>query len=347
MNTFCVLPWYSNEIQKNRVTPCCLLPTHANIDQIKQDLLSGVNSPACNACWSVESSGQQSRRQTSNMFLEHSLAKDLPEIRNDCITGKSQTMLYQVYVSNLCNQACVSCGSVASSKWATLDKQIGKTAFPIYQVNKSDLQIDYRTVKKIEFYGGEPLFDPTTFEILEKLAEHNTDCFISFVTNGSVEINSKYVDLLTRFTELSICVSIDGTGPVFEYMRWPAKWDTLLLNLQKYRSFAKYITASYTLSSLNALYYDQTIQWFEDMSIPVSHNIVYNPKWLNFDSTPTSLKNALLQKNNFVTHLLDPTTQGIDLNEYHKQILDQDTVKKINLRHYMPEVADLIFYDIQ
>ena len=207
-NCFCVLPWYSQELGLEN-TPCCLLPHNHNINQIKQDLLSGVQTAACKKCWDIESTGNKSRRQFENEFLDYKLNRDLDKIQQDCVDSKHQILLYQITTSNLCNQACVSCDSGASTKWAQVEKRMNIISAPQYQFNLDSANINYDSAERISLLGGEPLFDPKTFEILQNLIDHNnTSCFISLITNGSIHLNAKQINLLTQFTNLNICIFI-------------------------------------------------------------------------------------------------------------------------------------------
>ena len=43
---------------------------------------------------------------------------------------------------------------------------------------------------------------------------------------------SKKVSFFSKLKNLNICISIDGIGKQFEYIRYPLKWDTLLNNLK-------------------------------------------------------------------------------------------------------------------
>jgi MoaA/NifB/PqqE/SkfB family radical SAM enzyme len=283
-DTFCVLPWFGREFSNGKVTPCCLLPYNTDLSALRQDLLSGIKSPACNKCWDLESNGQKSRRQFENSFLDYKLDRDIDKIRDDCIDNSYQILAYQIQTSNLCNQACVTCSSKHSSKWAEIEKKMSISPQPVYYSDIKNLNINYQTAKRIELLGGEPMFDPRTFDLLGQLIDsNNTDCFISIVTNGSIWLNEKQVNILSKFTDLNICVSIDGVGPVFEYMRWPTKWDTLIQNINQYRTVAKSLSVSYTISSLNALYYNETIAWFQQEGLPYNHNIVTYPTWLSFN----------------------------------------------------------------
>jgi hypothetical protein len=340
MDTFCVLPWYSKEIGKNP-TVCCLLPHDYNINQIRQDLINGIKTPACNKCWKIEESGGQSRRQQENSFLDYKLDLDLDKIKQNCVDNKYSTLLYQIEPGNLCNQACVSCGSFASTKWAELERKMQIKPNRQFSIDLNNIDIDYAHAKRIEFIGGEPFYNEKTFKVLEQLMLHNNrDCFISFITNGSVTLNKKQLDFLAWFNDVNICLSIDGIGPVFEYMRWPGKWSTLLKNIKQYQTISP-ISVSYTISALNVFYYDQTVDWFNSQSLKFNHNIVTNPHWLSLSSTPAEIKNWL-PINSIVGAWKTINGNEIQLEEFCKQILQQDQVKKISISDYMPELWEIL-----
>ena len=340
MDTFCVLPWYSLELPSN--SPCCLLPKNANITQVKQDLLAGVKSTACAKCWAIESSGSKSRRQLENAFLDHKLDRDLEKIQEDCKTKTIDPLVYQIKTSNLCNQACVTCNSYFSSKWAEIERKMELIPKLTVKLAISDININYNSARRIEFVGGEPFFDPTTFQILNLLIEHNnTDCFISVVTNGSISLSDRQLDILSKFTDLNICISVDGIGPVFEYMRWPAKWSTLLDNIEKFKKITKNISISYTISSLNVLYYQPTVDWFQSQNLRYNHNIVTQPEWIGLDNAPAKIK-ELLRDNFFASAWAKITGKETDLAEYQQLLAKQDRAKKINIKDYLPEIWEIL-----
>ena len=341
MDTFCVLPWYSLELPSG--SPCCLLPKTTNIDQLKSDLLSGIASPACNKCWTVEATNQTSRRQFENRFLDYKLEQNLMSIQNDCKIKKIDPIMYQISTSNLCNQACVSCNSSSSSKWAEIEKRMDIIPAVVHTLNLESNDINYSTAKRISLLGGEPLFDPKTFKILENLIERgNTDCFISIITNGSIKLKEKHLELLSRFTDLNICVSVDGTGPVFEYMRWPATWTTLLNNLEQYYTITKNISISYTISSINAMYYEETTEWFKNNNLRYNHNIVSFPNWLSLKNMPAEFKNQLSKNNNFISNYCEINGEEVSVDLIKSQILTQDRAKNINILDYLPKIANLL-----
>lgn len=344
MDTFCVMPWFSKEIKENQTeTHCCLLPREYDIEKIKAQMLKGEKPVECQRCWSIESTENKSRRQFENEFLDYKLARDLDKIQQDCAESKHQTLLYQITTSNLCNQACVSCYSKFSTKWAQVEKRMNIIPNPQYQLDLRTANINYGPAKRISLIGGEPLFDPKTFEILQKLIDNNnTDCFISLVTNGSINLNPQQIELLKQFNDLNICISIDGIGPVFEYMRWPGKWNVLTTNIDQYRAIAKNVSVSYTISSLNALYYDQTVDWFKQNNLDYNHNIVYSPSWLSLKNMPVAFKRQLVNKQNFVSSFCDITGSEISVDTVNQHIKQQDAAKNIKIQDYMPEVWSLL-----
>lgn len=341
MDTFCVLPWYGQEFGwKNKV--CCLLPADYNIHQIKQDLLNGIQTKDCSACWRVERAGQQSRRQQENIFLDYKLNQDLERIRQDCVDGNNKTLLYQIVSSNLCNQACVICRSDFSSKWAEIEIKQGKKPAPRFELAVEQLNINYIEAQRINFLGGEPFYDSKTFYILEQLIKHNNqDCFISFITNGSVTLSDKQVDFLKSFTNINFCISIDGIESVFEYMRWPGKWNILLNNLEQYQTITSNISVSYSISSLNAFYHNQTVDWFKKNNLEYSHNIVQFPNWLALSKMPIKLKECLKDQL-FIGDFCSITGDEISCQEFINEIDSQDRAKNITIADYLPEVWKIL-----
>ena len=316
----------------------------ADINLVKTELLAGIQTSACNKCWTLEAGGSKSRRQFENEFLDYKLDRDLESLRQDCIDSPQvEPLVYQMITSNLCNQACVTCGSSASSKWAEIEKKMGIVPFKLFEIDLSNLDINYSSARRISLLGGEPLFDRKTFEILEKLIAHNnTDCYISIVTNGSVNVKQEQLDLLSKFTDLNICVSVDGIGTVFEYMRWPTKWNTLLDNLKQYDTVTKNISISYTISSINAMYYDETTEWFKNNNLRYNHNVVSFPNWLSLKNMPAEFKRHLSKNKNFISDYCDINGKETPIDLLKSQIINQDQAKKINIGNYMPEVANLL-----
>jgi MoaA/NifB/PqqE/SkfB family radical SAM enzyme len=340
--TFCVLPWYSEEINGTNKTPCCLLEKNYDIAQIKKDLLSDIRNKACQKCWDIELSGQDSRRVQENRFLDWKLDRDIEKIQHDCINGHAQISMYQVYLSNLCNQACVTCNSGYSTKWVEIEKKMAIVPSLIYDADLFDYEIDFRTVQRINLLGGEPMFDPRSFELLKMLLDHGNDqCFISFVTNGSVRLTKFQKNILEKFKNLNICFSIDGIESRFEYMRWPGRWNKLLENINQYKTITDNFSVSYTISAVNAIYYDETVAWFEQNLLRYNHNIVHHPGWASLDTAPLSVKRHI-ENHRFLKDFARVTGSELSNCDFKKILIRQDVAKKIDFKNYLPELSNLL-----
>ena len=334
---FCVMPFFGAEYDATGFkTSCCIIkPNNANISKIRQQMLTGQRPAECESCWKLENSGKASDRQLKNSAFDFYADRDILSIEKDCADGKFSEQIIKIYTSNVCNSTCVTCSEKFSSAWASIKK------LPI-QLNKfsADSISDslYQTVKMLSFVGGEPLYEKENWVILEKLiANQNTNCFISIVTNGSAMLTDAQRELLSKFKNLNITVSIDGVGPVFEYIRFPIKWDDLIINLNQFKSITNNISVSYTISNLNALYHEETIKWFNDNKLPYNHNLVCSPNYFNINVLPKSIKN---QQTN-IHHLLREHISNDEklLDKFKEEIAYQDLLKGISIKNYLPELA--------
>jgi hypothetical protein len=334
---FCVLPFYGFELdRRGKNIYCCKLQTGANINAVRESMLAQQRSEACSACWKLEDQGIQSERQLQNSTFDFYLDRDLDKIEQDVRNHQYSTKIVKLWTSNICNGTCVTCGSQASSAWAALE---GK---PInYKTIEPDLinNISWQDITQLSLVGGEPLLEKQNFNILNRLIEtNNTDCLVSIVTNGSCDITDRQFQTLQQFRNLSICLSIDGIGPVFEYMRFPLKWSVMLENMAKFKTIAKHLSASYTISNVNILYYQETVDWFASQNLQFHHNLVTWPTYYNVNSLPKSAKSDPAIAKFFREHVpLDDMLFAKAIAELTRQ----DQLKKINCRDFVPKFTAL------
>ena len=344
---FCVLPFYARELPAD--IPCCYLPPAHNIKQIKKDMLVGRRPTDCQKCWRLEDSGIKSNRQINNETVDFYFNQDLSLILDSCQQGLNETLHYKIDTSNTCNSTCITCGSLASSLWGQLESRNGVTPHKNWSLDLESFEdkIDFARAKSIGFRGGEPLLSPANFKILEKLIEHgNTDCFINFQTNGGVELSPRQKDILSNFTNVNMSFSIDGVGPVFEYMRYPLKWSLLLKNIDYYRSNNIIVSACYTLSNINALYHEDTCAWFDQNRIRYILNLVYYPNYFRPSALPKLVKDQILkqQQTSQLAEVL--ATHGpkddVDYAQFQLEIAQQDLWKGILMQDYLPDLHRLL-----
>jgi len=344
--TFCVLPFYAMEYPNN--TPCCLMSGVEPLKGIQQQMLSEQRPKSCNKCWNLEDAGLKSDRLIKNETLDYFSNIDLEQLITRSQIGKNEIIHYKIDTSNTCNAACVTCGGGSSSTWNKLLQKNNLPAKKNWKIlpDQTVDWINYSGAKSLSFRGGEPFLSDTNFYILEQLIEHNnTDCFVSFVTNGSFSLSRHQKEILSKFSNLNFCFSIDGIGPVFEYIRWPLKWADIETNISWCKTNNVKVSVSYTLSNMNLLYHATTTQWFDDHDINYLVNPVYSPSHFRPESLPAKIKQRLGQQHNsdaigqWLAH--SPSDDQL-FAKFQIEIAKQDRMKNISMRDYLPELAELV-----
>jgi organic radical activating enzyme len=335
------MPFFGLEIfpNNNKNTACCLLPPNSDINSIRSKMLEGQKPSECSKCWNLEQQGVTSDRQIKNRTYDFYADKDIKIVEEECKQGKYSEQIIKIYTSNLCNSTCVTCNPQFSSAWASLKKvQNKKYAIP-YDVIEN---LNYSEFKMLTFVGGEPLYEIKNFSILQKIIDSkNTDCFISFVTNGSAPLSDDKINILQHFKNLNVCLSIDGIESNFEYIRYPLKWNNLQQNLKIFQKLKIDLSVSFTVSNMNIIYYNETIKWFNDHNLKYNHNLVTSPLYFSVNSLPSHIKNNLSHEAKSLLREHTPN-DVIRFKEFVKEITSQDKLKKISIKDYMPELYKII-----
>jgi hypothetical protein len=344
MDNFCVLPFYSVEITHGNPKNiyCCRLPNHTDIDAVRDSIRHNKRSTNCAACWTLEDQGLDSERLMHNRTFDHYLDRDIGLIKQDALAKGFSPKIIKIATSNICNGTCVTCNSHNSSAWASLEKK--KTIMIRSGLNELS-DIDWSQVVQLSFVGGEPLLEKKNFDILQNLLDQgNHDCFISLVTNGSIELSQRQFELLTAFKNLNVCFSIDATGQAFEYLRYPLEWNMLLDNLNRLRSFSKHVSVSCMVSNLSLFYLDSTIDFFRRENLPYLCKQIFSPDCFSPGNLPSDFKNQIMQQNlNNAAEVLPFLSMGkYSADSWTRcwQELDrQDNLKQIAISDYLPDFA--------
>jgi len=356
MKNFCVLPWFGREIgHDGHETYCCHLAGHYDINKIRETMKKGERPVECQKCWNLEDQNLPSDRQIKNRRLSISSGRSLDLLKQDAIANQEKIMLLKLSASATCNSTCVTCSSFHSSAWGALNRKITPTSsarnYKTIDLDKLEPKIDFQNLVGLILLGGEPLYEKRNLEILEHILSLGNDrVYLSIVTNGSMKLNSVWKQTLSKFRNLNLHVSIDGTERVFEYVRYPLSWDLLLENISFFRQITDSVSSSYTLSNLNLLYHRDTINWFKEQKISFWMNPVSWPFYFSPDALPADVKSLVAD------HMLDMDPQHrYALNhsertersyaEFRRQIKTQDKAKGIHMRDYLPELYQLLDLD--
>lgn len=370
-DTICAVPWNNVEIRiDGKMTPCCMSKglTLGSIDQIsivdafnstpmqelRQDLLSGIKSPVCTNCWAKEDRGLTSIRQHNIKRLNDSFLSN----QLNCPTITSLDIKFH----NTCNFKCIICDSSSSSAHA----QEQATFFNIPVVKQSEWSESDQfinqvnallpTLENIDMYGGEPFLIKGFARVLKTAVEQGyaKNIRLHYNSNGSIFPN-ELVKYWPMFREVDIHFSIDAVGKQFEYQRG-GTWEEVDANIQRIKNL-KFpnlkISIMPSISIMNVLYIDQVLDWANQHNFPIFVSHVTQPPVMGLNNLTPAAQKLVLEKhqNNswpemrkiveLVSHISNPNSQGFC--DYIRQF---DIIRKQNFSNHHQEIADAMGYTV-
>lgn len=267
--TFCAIPWSHQLVDTDgKLMSCCFIDDHhghvSTMDQdwnnqkmkdLRRALVSGERPGACHRCWRVEDQGMPSHRnhRTATWFRYEPDAEGIVDRSLDRDYEVEEAPSYlEVRLGNLCNLKCKMCWPKSSSQLVKDAKQLLKLdperyrkyhggeehlldlSFDWYEDPEAWAQIDaiMPYMKRMSFTGGEPTMIKQYIPFLQKVVDQGyaQDILLDFSTNLT-NISDDLVRALSGFKSTTISFSVDATGSVYEYIRYPAKWDTIRSNM--------------------------------------------------------------------------------------------------------------------
>jgi sulfatase maturation enzyme AslB (radical SAM superfamily) len=324
--TICVYPWTLLSVgSMGNLRPCCnainarieetpdvtamittkkdyttdsLLNNYTH-QELRKGMIAGERSPICTRCWKMEDSGMQSFREMINQRF----ADTYDYI---CETNTPDPVGIQRIEFDLgrkCNLRCRMCAPWSSS---LISKEIythkeskqyyGEFGEPDDWVDVVDMQELLKphldTVREIYLIGGEPLI----IDAHETLLDYLVDCGVSsritliYNTNG-ITLRPKFISQWKKFKHVQLNVSIDGIYEYYEYVRNPAKWETIeknfdLLLTQTENTDTIECGISSTLQNLTVPAVLPLLRWADSKNLRVQMHTVDFPVFLQPDVMP-------------------------------------------------------------
>lgn len=335
--SFCVLPWLGINIEPdNTVKFCCESKDiigdasktsikklwNSEISKtIRKSMLLGENIAGCESCYAKEKYQRDSLRKSSNRKFIHVVKNIIDNTDSYGYYNKFNLKYLDTRYNNLCNLACRSCGSYASSSWYTanifLDDEFAKkqpSAFLVAGKNEDNVynqvieHID--TIETIYFAGGEPLIIEKFYDLLELLIQNQKfDVELIYNTNMTkTKLKSRKIfDLWKKFSNVSVGASLDAQDKRAEYIRTNTRWEEVEKNRKLMMKECPHIDfhVSATTSILNALHVpDFHYSWVKKGLIkPEEFNIqiLFTPNYFSLSQAPKELKKLVEKK--YVDHL--------------------------------------------
>ncbi len=294
--------------------------------EIRSSMIKGERPKACRLCFDNEDTGLESYRKSSNKKWidgEGIDSKDVDELINHCYSNNFELEYRPKYIhlnlSNLCNLKCRMCWAGNSSsieydlvhnRWAPVNSRWTSSAS--YNSNLSEkkdyfsnnfdsiinlLGNDLNDLREIYFTGGEPLIMPSVLDCLRFLIDNDVAKNIRITMNtNATTIKPSVLDILKQFRFLKLNLSLDGTGAVYEYIRYPAKWKQVEANIkhlkQEFDLFQSVeISAAPILQIYNVFNIAKLYEFCQSIGISCNPQFLREPTHIAVTILPEAIRN--------------------------------------------------------
>ncbi|MEK6406574.1 MAG: twitch domain-containing radical SAM protein [Acidobacteriota bacterium] len=310
-DTLCAKPWTHIFVANDgRQLPCCF--AQSNVEEVRRidaavdaspdlhglwnspqlrdlrlQMIRGERPPICSGCFISEDAGCRSPRQDANEIYPREVIEELLEITGADGSLERGFRSIDLRLGNECNLTCRMCSPHSSRK---LIREWSQTGNPemirLAKVSSEQRPWGTRTevwdsllasgneVESIHFAGGEPTLIDEHYDFLRKLIEAGRAGRIrlSYSTNLTVMLPDleKY---LGHFKAIHMIGSLDGYADVNSYIRFPAKWDHLIRNLEALselasRNPALSVDLHTTIQAYNLTRITELLRFLEDSDLP-------------------------------------------------------------------------------
>jgi MoaA/NifB/PqqE/SkfB family radical SAM enzyme len=154
----------------------------------------------------------------------------------------------------------------------------------------SDILACPERVRSIQFAGGEPLISPSFVPILERFVSggfaRNVDIYVH--ANGTL-FSRQAVSLLSEFHGVMLAFSLDATGRLLEYIRYPSRWDAVERNILDYVKTGLSVTVQPTFQAYNVFGLLDVLRFCDRHRIEFHLNFLSDPPFLSTQILPPAL----------------------------------------------------------
>ena len=298
---FCQVPWKSIYVDPHGgIRPCSLYRkdfgnTHRGdeIEQvwngeqfrkIRRQFIHGEVPKGCESCHIKEAQMGRSHRTDFDKVLQKYSKndQDLSTVLSQEVVPFDPTHL-DLSLANHCNLRCRTCTPWCSSKWMKDYLKLLQLGILEPVANPSDIPHPLaQTAEKflplisssdnlriIELKGGEPFLAPGHDSFLKQIIATGKSASIDlfYISNGTI-FNEDLGPLFEQFNSVTITISVDGTGELFQYLRGE-KYRLEVEVEQNMRRFAQIhnvtMNVHFTLSAMNIFGVKEYCDWIENL----------------------------------------------------------------------------------
>ncbi len=281
---------------------------------VRKAMVEGQPLEECRHCYEEERAVGSSPRTLSNnewfrqaLEMQGRTIESVVEEAGPTYRVERAPFMVQFDVGNTCNLACRMCNPSASSriaadpvhrKWAPggdpgeLVILEGPTGRVRETVQRGLFPKDNHP-QHVYLFGGEPFLIKEALALIDYFLDNDMAPRIGlgFSTNATV-VTPALLDKLARFWWIDLHVSLDGIGPVFEYIRYPARWDAVAANTRLFLDRlpnAKIIVAP-TIQAYNVLNITDLFRFADSLGVNFVAPKVTQADHLNLEILPVAAR---------------------------------------------------------
>ena len=362
--------WLSLDIEKFQTYSCCsATPQKINFVNIqrdtgqlfntailqreRQDMLNGVPVESCAAtCWRPESNGLISRRLLYKSDQRtHQTIQSNPEMLN-------------IIVGSDCNMTCVYCCKKYSSSWRrdvqdsayqveTLDdrfkftkldqlsgyvkqKQISRSRQIELLLDEIDAICQQQAPKEIHISGGEPFLWIELESLLSRLPSSSQICIFTGLGVNQTRFQNQ-LKILQKYTNVTVEVSAESVGPLYEFVRSGNTWDRFCDNIRELDRSGIFYSYNAVVSNLTVL----GIADFEKFigNKEIEYSICQDPDFLAVHVLDETTKDWVRKNTNnqLIMDAIDTKATDLQIKNLYNYITDFANRRSIDLAKIYPE----------
>ena len=295
--------------------------------KIRKQMIEGEQVEGCEPCYQLEDLGIPSYRENyiKDWMGFHRNAPEIKKIidksiKNDYFVEEAPQYL-DFRLGTLCNLRCRMCQSQNSS---AIYKELKDEE--LYTQEERDFVVatthwgdfsDYTIpwfdepdflatveewlphVNRLYFTGGEPTIIQRVYWILEKCVEMGIAKDIDLVFNSNMtNIQPRFLDLVVKFRDVLMCLSVDGYDTTNEYIRSGSTWSIVDKHIKEYALsdvvgnilFSPVVQIYNILNITDLLDYAEEITEYSGRRIDISFLMNNYPKCLDIRNLPKNIR---------------------------------------------------------
>jgi organic radical activating enzyme len=326
---------------------------------MRDDFEAGRAHAGCQKCYQEEAAGWTTLRNFANQWYPNPAGDQIYHV--------------ELRLGNYCNLKCIMCSPGSSSSISTerqqhADKFAAAGIYP-YVPNMphywetpgfaefSDKFLS--DIKRINITGGEPFMIPEVVVMLDRLMSVKNTVTLSFNTNLTL-LSDKLIQRLKEFSNLEICISLEGIGDMNNYLRYPSDWNVIARNINKVKTQIPqaHISVNHTFQHGSAYSLPELAKFCKANHISLHMTLVQGDEYLGLGSVPpkdidrlscwvqhTTDLNA--EQTQFVTNIIQSTRFDLDLYfKFKDYVMVLDSIRKTSWdQTFCPSFEQLKLFD--